>query len=90
MAMNSVIKKLIPQRYHKLAIDCKDLIINNHRKANRRIKGLLRSNQPIKLELGAGVSRGLDGWTTIDLNRKCDICLDLSLPLPFPDISHSH
>ncbi|RPJ79075.1 MAG: methyltransferase domain-containing protein [Alphaproteobacteria bacterium] len=87
--MNNVVKKLIPQRYHKLAIDYKDLIINNQRRVNRRnvrmIEGLLRSNKPIKLELGAGVSRSLDGWTTIDRSYACDISLDLSFPLPFPN-----
>ena len=54
-------------------------------KNRREIEFLMRSPLPIKLELGAGVNRGLPGWTYIDANDQCDFVLDLSQPLPFPD-----
>ncbi|MBW4546703.1 MAG: methyltransferase domain-containing protein [Symplocastrum torsivum CPER-KK1] len=64
-----------------------------HRKERKRISTknekvinlLLKEKEPIKLEFGAGENRGLRGWTTIDIYETCDLCLDLSLPLPFPD-----
>ncbi len=49
-----------------------------------RVEALVRSGEPILLELGAG-DRRLKGWTTIDWGGESDLCLDLSLPLPFPD-----
>ncbi len=52
-----------------------------------KIESLMRSPLPIKLELGAGENRGLPGWTYIDANDHCDLVLDLTQPLPFPDDS---
>jgi len=49
-----------------------------------RVEALVRSGEPILLELGAG-DRRRKGWTTIDLAADSDLCLDLSCPLPFPD-----
>lgn len=54
------------------------------RRNRRRIQDLLTSGRPIRLELGAGMNR-LEGWTTIDRNGLCDLDLDLTAPLPFPD-----
>ena len=51
-----------------------------------KVEALVRSSEPILLELGAG-DRHLKGWTTIDWGGASDLCLDLSLPLPFPDAS---
>lgn len=48
------------------------------------IDALLKSNNPVKLEFGAGENRGIPGWTYADLNDKCDLILDLSKPLPLP------
>jgi predicted SAM-dependent methyltransferase len=48
------------------------------------IARLLAGAGCISLELGAGTNR-LDGWTSIDANGACDLCLDLAEPLPFPD-----
>jgi predicted SAM-dependent methyltransferase len=64
-----------------------------HRKERKRISiknqkvinSLLKEKEPIKLEFGSGENRLLKGWTTIDIYETCDLCLDLSLPLPFPD-----
>ena len=87
--VSNIVKKLIPERYHKSLIDLKDLILYKGEKVSRKnrrvIETLLRDNKPIKLELSAGTPRGMNGWTTIDWNHKCDIRLDLSRPLPFPD-----
>lgn len=55
---------------------------------NRRIiESLLRSSQPLKLEMGAGCRRQIPGWTYIDTNGQCDLLMDLSQPLAFPDNS---
>ena len=60
----------------------KELLIQERNK--RAIDSLLSNGHPIRLELGAGPRR-MEGWTSVDLDDKCDICLDLSQPLPFPD-----
>jgi len=49
------------------------------------IKALLKSNRPIKLELGSGRRSGMEDWTSLDLAKDADIRLDLSQPLPFPN-----
>ncbi|MDX2214081.1 MAG: methyltransferase domain-containing protein [Oculatellaceae cyanobacterium bins.114] len=48
------------------------------------ITALLKSKEPIQLELGAG-GRTLKGWTSIDVGGNSDLSLDLTQPLPFPD-----
>lgn len=55
----------------------------------RRIKILLNSSNPIKLELGAGCNRGINGWTYIDNNEKCNLVMNLKNSIPFPDNSVS-
>lgn len=57
------------------------LIENNFRK----ISLLVSSGIPVKLEFGAGVSRGIEGWTYVDKTHNCDLVLDLAEKLPFPD-----
>lgn len=54
-------------------------------KNKKNIDALLWSSAPIKLELGAGQNRGIPGWTYADMNEHCELTLDLSQPLPFPD-----
>lgn len=49
------------------------------------IQSLLKSEQPIKVELGSGKRPGMEDWNSIDLGSDSDIQIDLSLPLPFPD-----
>jgi predicted SAM-dependent methyltransferase len=53
----------------------------------RVLKQLLSGTEPIRLELGAQKKREMAGWTTIDSNGKCDLCLDLSRPIPLPESS---
>jgi predicted SAM-dependent methyltransferase len=54
-------------------------------KNRHKIDTLMKSTIPIKLELGAGKNRGIAGWTYADMNEQCELTLDLSQPLPFPD-----
>jgi len=53
------------------------------------VKKLLLSNSNIMLEVGAGEKKGSNGWTTLDLKRKCDIYCDLRYGIPFPKNSVS-
>ncbi|MGA8088997.1 MAG: methyltransferase domain-containing protein [Terracidiphilus sp.] len=46
---------------------------------------LLKNLDPIKLELGSGSKRGVDGWTTLDRALGCDVYCDLAKGIPFPD-----
>lgn len=55
------------------------------RKNSLKISELLGGAAPIRLELGAGQNRGIAGWTYADMNEECELTLDLSQPLPFPD-----
>jgi predicted SAM-dependent methyltransferase len=57
------------------------------RKNKATIDLLLRDGMQILLELGAGGHRRLKGWTTVDLWGDCDLILDITKPLPFPDNS---
>lgn len=52
-----------------------------------KIEALLKGSAPILLELGARENRGNPGWTYADLNENCDLCMDLTKQLPFPDNS---
>lgn len=51
---------------------------------SRRVVRALLAKGPIRLEIGSG-PRGLEGWTSLDLNVGADIQHDLTTPLPFPD-----
>jgi predicted SAM-dependent methyltransferase len=52
--------------------------------ARRKIRRLLATKAPLKLELGSGPRIGMEDWTSVDLNIGADIQWDLSTPLPFP------
>lgn len=89
MGVKNLIKKILPsfvvnacayaqsQRAQRTAL----------KKNRKMIKTLLNGNCPIKLELGAGQDRGMEGWTSVDMNDSCHLNLDLTKPLPFPDSS---
>jgi predicted SAM-dependent methyltransferase len=51
------------------------------------VRKLLKSGDPIKLELGSGKKRGANGWTTLDRTPGCDLYCDLAKGIPFPDQS---
>lgn len=71
------IRSLLAERRHRVHVD---------RRNHERIAALLRDDRPIRLDLGAGTNR-LQGWTSIDNNGWCDLELDVTEPLPFPDDS---
>lgn len=48
---------------------------------------ILKSGQPIKLELGSGKRSGMENWIATDINGGGDLSLDLLRPIPFPDNS---
>lgn len=54
---------------------------------SRKIAALISGKEPIWLEIGSGPDRKVPGWTTADLCEGCDLMIDLSKPLPFPDNS---
>ncbi|MFM8154853.1 MAG: class I SAM-dependent methyltransferase [Actinomycetes bacterium] len=49
-----------------------------------RVKALIASGNPIKLDIG-GADAGSNGWTTLDITRECDLFWDLRRGIPFPD-----
>ena len=52
-----------------------------------KIKKLLRSGQPIRLEIGSGPKKSSKGWTTIDWCGGVDLRWNLMKKMPFPDNS---
>lgn len=57
-----------------------------HRISSKKKWRLLESSHTIKLELGSGSKRGVDGWTTVDL-YGADINWDLRHGIPLPNES---
>ena len=51
----------------------------------RKINELVASGNPVKVEFGAGAPRGLAGWTYVDRVYTCDLVMDLTQPMLFPD-----
>lgn len=51
------------------------------------LRKLQNSAYPIKLELGSGSKKGMNGWTTLDIAPGCDLYCNLANGLPFPDNS---
>lgn len=89
--LKELIKKFLPDSYNELLT-----IINQCRERKQRTKQITNKNHlkisellsnslPIKLELGAGENRGIEGWTYADFNESCDLTLDLSQPFLLPD-----
>ncbi|MDG5469922.1 methyltransferase domain-containing protein [Deltaproteobacteria bacterium IMCC39524] len=95
LIVKKVIKKMLPVKLREIlgtlseqqskTTKNKQIAVKNHHK----VTSLLRSDLPIKLELGAGERRGVTGWTYADINENCDLVLDLTQPFPFPDNSVS-
>jgi len=71
----------------QMIVNAKREIKKNESKTH--IKKLLSGNKNIMLEVGAGEKKGNNGWTTLDLNNKCDIYWDLRDGIPFPKDSVS-
>jgi predicted SAM-dependent methyltransferase len=53
--------------------------------ARRYVRRLLRTDDDIHLEIGAGSKRL--AWYTLDMNLECDLCWDLREGIPFPNNS---
>ena len=51
----------------------------------KKINFLLKSNDPINLELGAGSKKGNNDWITSDICKGADLKIDLLQSFPFPD-----
>lgn len=87
--MKKLLYSLAPQGIKEL--HRQRLLARHEKEAARRnmlkIAALLAGKEPIRLEIGAGPERKIPGWTTVDLSEGCDLVLDLSKPLPFPDNS---
>ncbi len=78
MKINATLKKLIYPCYRVVRV-------TQGRLNTRR---LLNNNATdIYLEIGAGDKKGEDGWTTVDMTRKCDIYWNLKNGIPFPSNS---
>ncbi|MEQ9358321.1 class I SAM-dependent methyltransferase [Coleofasciculus chthonoplastes] len=76
--MNKQLKKIIKHIIRLLA---------QHIKSRLYIMNLLKNQEKIYLEIGAGDKKGENGWVTLDLSMKSDICWDLREGIPFPDES---
>ncbi|GCL34209.1 glycosyl transferase group 1 [Planktothrix agardhii CCAP 1459/11A] len=80
--------------YHQLFSDSEYILVDKNinlrngyavfRKKTFSFEPLFNRRKPLKLELGASEKR-MEGWTTVDLDPRSDLCLDLSKPLPFQD-----
>lgn len=51
------------------------------------IISLQKNQERIYLEIGSGDKKGKNGWVTLDLSTKSDICWNLRQGIPFPDES---
>lgn len=85
----TIIKKLVPVEVFESYFYY--LRLREQRRITRRneevVRRLVTGGAPVKLELGAGVNREIEGWIYADNNKNCDLNLDLTEPLPFPDDS---
>ena len=76
--MNNQLKKILKHILRLLAQQIKSRLY---------IRNLLENQEKIYLEIGAGNKKGKNGWVTLDLDMKSDICWDLREGIPFPDES---
>src|SRR4051812_43764196 len=54
-------------------------------KTKGRVKDILRTGNPVWLEIGSGAKKGVNGWITMDMQAACDLRWDLRKGIPFPD-----
>ncbi|MBE9125847.1 MULTISPECIES: class I SAM-dependent methyltransferase [unclassified Coleofasciculus] len=87
--MNDQLKKTLKGVIPSFIISFAKVIISftKEKKSNSLIKEILKKENYINLEIGAGDQRGENGWITLDLTRNCDIYWDLRKGIPFPDES---
>jgi predicted SAM-dependent methyltransferase len=58
-----------------------------YKKTRGKVKEILKENKTVWLEIGAGDVKGKNGWTSMDINKACDLVWDLRNGIPFPDAS---
>ena len=89
LIIKEIAKKILPDRLIDMIIVLRqhNEKVKRDKKNKKKIEALLKSSLPINIELGAGKDRVMKGWTSVDMNDSCDLNLDLTLPLPFPDNS---
>lgn len=63
------------------------IVFTKHRRSKRKVSKLLKQRRDIYIEVGSGDKPGRNGWTTIDVEKNCDLFWDLRHGLPFPDAS---
>ena len=56
-------------------------------KTRRRVKALLATGAPVRLELGGGYVRSRNGMLNLDITNEADLFWDLRAGIPFPDAS---
>lgn len=84
--MKQFIKTYVPWLF-SFGKSCYSFI--RHQQTRRRVRGLITSGNPLYLELGAGDKKGVNGWQTVDVTKKCDLFWDLRKQLPLPSESVS-
>lgn len=90
MPVKEIIKNMLPKFIFE-AVSAHNRLKHQEltsKKNSDGIKELLKGSRPIRLELGAG-DRRMEGWTSVDMNDNCELNLDLTAPIPFPDNSVS-
>jgi predicted SAM-dependent methyltransferase len=73
-------------KHHKYFLTCmktKFMLYKNFKKANL----LVQHGNSIKINIGSGSVRGINGWITLDLSDNADIFWNLNQKMPFPDNS---
>lgn len=83
--MKTLVKVFIKKSPHLLAVTRKLRSILNQVAANKRWRELERS-RTVKIELGSGAKKGINGWTTID-QINADINWDLRRGIPLANES---
>lgn len=85
MSFRDLIRTYSPAPIVKLAKGVRKL--GRFRSSRKLRNRLLKSKKPIKLELGSGGKKGMNGWTTLDVVEGCDLYCNLANGIPFPDSS---
>ena len=72
-----------------LAVDAYELTSTRirMRPTRGRVRQVLASGKPIRLELGGGYVSGRAGYINVDVTREADLFWDLRHGIPFPDAS---
>lgn len=85
------LKANLPKLAIAALLAARDTVTRPYRvlKLRQRGRKFQRRGEALMLEIGSGGKKGINGWTTIDVCRGCDIRWDLRRPLPLPENSAS-